>query len=142
MVAVKVRVDHVLHRLAGHLLQLRHDVVVIDLELVVDQDDPLVGDECGRVARNEVVVNDVQVVLDFHQIELGRLLAELGVNIRTEQCKRQQRDKTGTHPHQTSPAESGALILLRRLKGRASSKPSTHRADDDGREEDDQDKQD
>ena len=68
---------HVLDRLVGDLLQLGHDAGVVDLELVVDQHHALVGDQRGRVAGHEVVVDDVQIVLDLDQIQLRRLVAEL-----------------------------------------------------------------
>ena len=66
-----MRVDDVLDRLVGDLLQLRHDAVVIDLELVVYQHDALVGDERRRVARDEVVVDDVKIVLTFTVFSLA-----------------------------------------------------------------------
>ena len=103
---MEVRVDHVLHRLARHLLELRHDVRVIDLELVVHEDDSRVGDERSGVPGDEVVVDDVDVIRHFDEIELGRFLPELRVKVRTEHGKREHRDETDTHLHQASPTDS------------------------------------
>ena len=59
-----------------HLLQLGHDAGVVDFELVVDEQNAFIGDEGRRVAGDEVVVDDVEVVLDLDEIQLGGLLAK------------------------------------------------------------------
>ena len=68
-----VRVDHVLHRLVGDFLQLRHDAVVVHLELVIDEHHALVRDHRRDVAGHEVVVDGVQIVGNLHGVQLGRL---------------------------------------------------------------------
>lgn len=65
VVRVVMRINHISDRLVGDLLQLRHDAVVVDRELIVHKHHAFVGDERGRVAGDEVVVDDIQVILDL-----------------------------------------------------------------------------
>jgi hypothetical protein len=63
VVAVLVRVEHILHRLIGHALDLRQDLGDVGVEFVVHYDDALIR----HVGRNisAVVRNDVEIVLDL-----------------------------------------------------------------------------
>jgi len=54
--------------LARDLFHLRHDVAVVDLELVIDQQNACVGDQSRGVARDEVVVDDIEIVLHFDAV--------------------------------------------------------------------------
>jgi hypothetical protein len=94
VVGMVVRIDDVLDRLVRQLLHLGDDVREVDLELVVDEHDALVRDERGRVAGHEVVVNHVEVVRQFHRVQLGRRLAELRVQVRhAERAGHRQRKR-------------------------------------------------
>ena len=93
VIAMVVRVDHVLDRLIRDLLQLRHDVLVVDLELVVHEYHAFVRHQDRGVAGHEVVVNDEQVVLDLDGVELGGLVSELRVHVRAEHGDRNKRGK-------------------------------------------------
>jgi hypothetical protein len=66
---------------------------VIDLELVVHQDNARVRDERRGIARDVVVVDDVEVVSDFDGIQLGRRVTELRVPL----CHPQQTPETREH---------------------------------------------
>ncbi len=79
MVAVVMRVDHVLHRLVGDLFQLSHDAGVIDIEFVVHQQHAVIGDQRRGVARHEIVVDYVQVVLELDGVQLRGLISKLRV---------------------------------------------------------------
>src|SRR5688572_2031368 len=99
VVAVIMRVDHVAHRLVRQLADLRHQVVEVDLELVVDEDQALIRDENRRVAGNQVVVDDEEVVPDLDRRQRGRLVAELGVDVGTEENDGQRDDETQAGSH-------------------------------------------
>ena len=70
VVAVMMRIDDVTHWLIRNLLQLRHDVVMIDFKFVVDEHHTLIGDQCGRISGNDIIVNDVQIIFNLHKIQL------------------------------------------------------------------------
>ena len=99
VIAMIVRVDHVLDRLIRDLLQLRHDVLVVDLELVVHEYHAFVRHQHRGVAGHEVVVNDEQVVLDLDGVELGGLVPELRVHVHAEHGDRDKRGKGHTSVH-------------------------------------------
>ena len=94
VITVMVGVDDVANRLIRHRLEHRQDIGRVHFELVIDQHHAFVGDERRRVARDERIVDDEQVVLDLDQIQFRRLIAELlAVNVRHDQ----QQQESGTH---------------------------------------------
>jgi hypothetical protein len=97
MVAMLVRVDHVLHRQTGDGLHTLHDFIEVPLELVVDQDDAFRRDADGDIA--PAFGDHVKVVL--HPLQFKRRpLRLLGLN-RGEPCcqERDQGDaETFLHP--------------------------------------------
>ncbi len=77
VILVIVRVDDVLDRLIGHALDVVHDALMVLIELVVDQDDALIGDVDRDVA--SVALDLVQIVLHFVESEFrGRLVLGVG----------------------------------------------------------------
>ncbi len=77
MILVIVRIDDILDRLIRDALHLVYDALMIPVEFVVDQDDPLVGDVHSDVA--SVTFNLVKVILHFVECEFRGRLA-LGVS--------------------------------------------------------------
>ena len=73
VIRMMMRAEHVLHRLIGHALHLRHDAFVVLLELVVHQDDAFAGDIDRDVAA--VAFDLVQIVLDLVERQRRGLLA-------------------------------------------------------------------
>src|SRR3954469_16391965 len=92
-----VRVDHVLDWLVGELLHLGDDVGEIDLEFIVDEHHAFVRDERGRIAGDEVVVNDEEVVRNLDGVELRGRVPELRMHVRDS-----QRGQRRYHQQQTS----------------------------------------
>jgi hypothetical protein len=84
VIGVIVRVDHVLHGLVRHGLQHRHNVVVVDLELVVDEHHAFVRDQRSHEAGHCDVADDVDVVAYLDDLELRRLAAELRLRARSQ----------------------------------------------------------
>ena len=72
-----VRVDDVLDGFVGQLPYLGDDVVVVLIELVVDEHHAFTREQRRRISGDEIVMNDVQIVLDFHDVQFGGLRAEL-----------------------------------------------------------------
>jgi hypothetical protein len=62
--------DDVLHRFIGDALHFRHDILVVLIELVVDEDHAFIGDVDRDVAA--VALDLVQVVFDLVQSQLRR----------------------------------------------------------------------
>ena len=72
VVAMMMRIDDVLDRLVGDLLQLLQDAVVIDIELIVHQKHAFAGNQGRGIARNNVVVDHIEIVFDFDEIQFRR----------------------------------------------------------------------
>ena len=91
MIAVCVRVDHVLDRLVGQGFHFGHNVVVIPIELAVDQNHPFVGQIHGDVAA--FAQNHVEIILDLFELRRRRRLWILCTNdpdaSRKEDCSEQ-----------------------------------------------------
>jgi len=113
VITVVVGVDDVADRLARDLSDLRHQVVEVDLELVVDEDQPLIRDEDRRVPWNEVVVDDEQVFPDPDGRQLRRLVAELRVGVRTKQGDTHRQNETDAtfHREQLLMGSAGGSYL-------------------------------
>ena len=108
VIRVQMRVDDVEHRLVGDLAQLRHDAVVVHLELVVDEHHAVGGDEHRAVARL-AAADHVEVVADLERREL-----------RADRSRR--RDLPGRRP------DSAAAVLGRRSRTRPAPPPSRLRS--------------
>ena len=79
MVGMMMRAEDVSHRLAGHALDVRQDLIVVLLELVVHQDDPFtrhVNRDIAAIAAD----NLVQIVLDLVDCQFRRRIRSLGVS--------------------------------------------------------------
>ena len=63
-----VGVHHVADRLTGDGLQRRQHRVVVDGELVVDEEDALLGDQRRRVPGSDLVVDDVGSAATFSTV--------------------------------------------------------------------------
>ena len=117
VIAMVVRVDDVLDRLVRHGLQHRDDVVVVDLELVVDEQHALVGDQRRHEPRHCDVADDVDVVANLDELQLRRLAAELRLRVRREQGEggtAQAQDDSVLHDVVVSPgvgAGSAAILV-------------------------------
>ena len=69
MIAVQVCIEHVFDGLVAKLLHFRHDVSAVDLELVVDQNDTFIGNQCRYIAGHEIVVDHEEIVLDLDHVQ-------------------------------------------------------------------------
>ena len=102
VVAVMMRIDDVTHGLIRNLLQLRHDVVMIDFKFVVDEHHTVIGDQCGRISGNDIIVNDVQIIFNLHKIQLCGLRTTLRVSephgTGQKESQPQAHDRTFMHP--------------------------------------------
>ena len=79
-------VHDVANRLIGNRPHLGHDAIEIHLELVVNDQHAVVGDEDGGVAGHERIVQHVKVVGELHDRELGRCRTELPMHVGAAQC--------------------------------------------------------
>src|SRR5262249_49367031 len=95
VIRMMVSIHHVLDRLIGQLFHFSDDVIGIDFELVVNQENAFVGDQDRRVTRNHIVVDDIQIILNFHDIQFGGSL--LGVDDQAENAGKQQRKVDTKH---------------------------------------------
>ncbi len=71
VISMIVGVDDIPDRLVGHRSQQLHDAVEVSLELVVDQQHAFVRNQRGRVPGHALVVDDIEIIVELNQLQLG-----------------------------------------------------------------------
>ena len=111
VVAVMMGIDDVANGLVGDLLQLSDDVVVIDFELVIDENHAFVGDQRRRIPGYDLVMDDVKVIFDLHQIQFRRLRRTLRIRephrAGQEEGDAKPRNESFIHPENSFPLPEG-----------------------------------